>query len=331
MSTRFSEDRETNGHGAERHGRLTCENLYRAQPALFAAMNRLLALAQIQPKHRVDFVFDKPLHALELGEGKPLLLIHGASGGGANWYRLMADLARHARVFAPDLPGFGFSQAIEPHAPLGRHISALLLEWLDRIGVAQFNVVGTSFGGLVALRLAQLAGERVDKVAIIDSAGLGPGVPLTLRMACMPGLVNLALRPSRRGTAWQLQRLMTTDRSQLPPAHTDALIEFLYQSALASDARLLARAFTMFSGFAGQREILSEAELRNFPNELLILWGECDRFLPPLHGRQAAALVPRAHFRIIPAAGHSPNWEAPDRVLAFLQPFLAGALHNPNT
>lgn len=321
----------TSGHGAERHGRLPYEDLEHSNPALLRAMRTLLELDNVQALHRVDLVEGHPIHALELGAGEPLLLVHGASGGGANWYRLMGSLAQNARVLAPDLPGFGLSDAVEPRAPLGGQIAELLLAWLDQIDVSTFQVVGTSFGGLVALRLAQLAPDRVKKIVVIDSAGLGAALPLTLRMACMPGIVNVALKPSRRGIAWQLRQLMTADRRQLPAAHLNALTEFLYESALASNARLLARAFTMFSRLGGQREILSDDELRAFSQELLILWGEQDKFLPPLHGRKAAALVPRAHFGIIPAAGHSPNWEAPDKVLAVLQPFLARGLHNPNT
>lgn len=319
------------GHGAERHGRSTFPELAHDYPALVSAMQNLLDLEQVDARHRVDVLDGRALHALDIGAGRALLLVHGASGGGANWYRLIRPLARHARVLAPDLPGFGLSQAIEPRAPLGRHIAQLLLTWLDQIGVDAFDVVGTSFGGLVALRLAQLAPDRINKVAVIDSAGLGAGLPLTLRMVCVPGIANVALRPSRRGTAWQLDQLMTANRHKLPASHRNSLIEFLYQSAAAANAPLVARAFTMFSGLGGQREVLSEEELRSFSRELLILWGERDRFLPPAHGQSAAALVPRAHFRIIPAAGHSPNWEAPDQVLAFLQSFLAGGLHNSKT
>jgi pimeloyl-ACP methyl ester carboxylesterase len=83
-------------------------------------------------------------------------------------------------------------------------------------------------------------------------------------------------------------------------------------------------AFNQFSSFGGQREILTDDELRAVRHRLLLMWGERDRFLPVEHGKRAAALVPCALLRIIPQAGHSPNWEAPEAVLECLSPFLEG-------
>jgi pimeloyl-ACP methyl ester carboxylesterase len=248
---------------------------------------------------------------LELGSGEPVVLLHGASGGAANWYRVLGPLSGAHHIVAPDLPGFGFSQALEPSAPLGAQVARLLLRWLDEQQIERFAVAGTSFGGLVALRIAQLAPERVRAVAVIDSVGFGRTLPLALRVACLPGISSVALRPSRRGIRWQFDTLMTAHPANMSPADRGALLEYLWQSALASDQSRLGRAFRLFSSMAGQREVLGDDELRAFSPRLLVLWGE-----------RAAALVPRAECRIIPRAGHSPNWEAPQIVAENLLRFL---------
>ena len=289
-------------------------------------MQRLLGLGGVDADSRIHTLDGRRLHHLEAGSGPPLILLHGASGGAANWYRMIGPLARSYRVLALDFPGFGLSEPIDPRPPLGTQMAALVLRWLDRVGISQADFAGTSFGGLAALRLAQTAPKRVRRVAVIDSVGLGRALPLTLRLASRPPFSAVALRPSRFGTRWQFHELMVAQGARVPADHVSALLEYLWQSAAACNARDLARAFSLFSDLGGQREVLTDDELRAFPARLMIIWGERDRFLPVAQAQHAAALVPRALCRIIPGAGHSPNWEAPDAVLECLSAFLRGDL-----
>src|SRR5687768_1689838 len=151
------------GRGAHKHrGRSA---LYDQQ--LRSAMDSLLALGRADCRSLNSSISGRRLHYLESGEGRPLLLLHGAGGGAANWYRLFAPLARRWRVLAPDLPGFGFSDPIEPSAPLGEQVAQILAQWLQSLDVRQAHVVGTSFGGLAALRLTQFF--DVKKIVVTDS------------------------------------------------------------------------------------------------------------------------------------------------------------------
>src|SRR5690606_6221438 len=140
------------------------------------------------------------------------------------------------------------------------------------------TLVGTSFGGLVALRLAQREAMRVDRLVLLDSVGLGREMPALVKLACVPIVGPALLRPSRRGTRWLLDRLLTSRR--LPPEHADALVDYLWWSARAGDPRVLALAMREFCDLGGQREVLSDAELRALHQPTLILWGAADRFLP---------------------------------------------------
>jgi pimeloyl-ACP methyl ester carboxylesterase len=235
-------------------------------------------------------------------------------------------LATERRVIALDLPGFGLSEGYEPAFPLGQQAAAFVLRWLNALGLRHIDIIATSFGGLVALRLAHQAPGRVGRIALMNSAGLGRDVPWPLRATSLPGLATLALHPSRSGLRWQFRQLMTSDRTQLPASHVDALLEYLWQAARAGDSPRIARAFSLFSDLRGQREILSDDELRSVTAPLLLTWGGRDRFLPIHHGHRAATLVPDATLRIIPPAGHSPNWEAPAAVLDCLSGFLRTTL-----
>jgi pimeloyl-ACP methyl ester carboxylesterase len=285
-------------------------------------MARLLALGGVRATSHFSQILGLRLHHLELGQGPVIVLLHGACGGAANWFRLMEPLSRNHRVLALDLPGFGLSEAIDPEPPLGLHIARVVKSWLDALSIDSCAVLGTSFGALPAFRLAQIDSARVKRVVLIDAVGFGREAPLPLRLASLAALAPLALKPSRFATRWQFHELMVSQGARMPKADVDGLLEYLWQSAVCADQHRLQRAFTMFSDIRGQREVVSDEELREFPGRLMLIWGERDRFLPVAHGRRAAALVPRALLRIIPGAGHSPNWEAPDAVLECLTAFL---------
>ena len=294
----------------------------RAERALIDAMNGVLAAVGLTAASRWAEVDGVALHYLELGDGPPVVLLHGAGGGAANWFGVMGRLAQRFRVLAPDLPGFGLSAAIEPRAELGRQIAEFVDAWVSGLGVRRFDVVGTSFGGLVALRLAQRRPDAVGRIVLIDSAGVGREMPAVVRLAGLRVLGPLLLRPSRRGTRWLLRRLMTSGQP-LDASFEPVLLEYLYRSARAGDPALLARAFRLFTGPRGQREVLEDRELAALHAPTLVVWGRRDAFFPPSHAERAAARIPRATLHWIEGAGHSPNWEAPVAVAEAIVDFLS--------
>lgn len=283
-------------------------------------MWRLLELGHAACESRISTVDGQALHYLEAGSsGPPLILLHGASGGGANWYRLIGPLSRQWRVLAPDLPGFGFSDPIQPAYPLGRQVAAIIARWLTGLGIDRVDVVGTSFGGLVALRLPEFF--AVGRVIGVDAVGLSRGLPLLLRLATLPLLANLVARPSRRGTRILLRRVFT--HRLLPPGDEQALTEYLYWSARRADARRMARAFVQFAGPRGQRDVLDADQLAQLAGRLLFVWGEEDGFLPVADAQRVCALAGCRPVHIIPGAGHSPNWESPELLLNAITDYLS--------
>jgi pimeloyl-ACP methyl ester carboxylesterase len=262
-------------------------------------------------------------HYLEAGAGEVVVLIHGGGGGGANWFRLIGSLATTHRVLAPDLPGFGLSAERAASGSLGGEAAKLLTHWLDRIGVERATIVGTSFGGLTALRLAQTQRARVARLGLISSAGLGREATWLLRAATLPLLGPVLVRPSRPGTALLFRMLLTTDRSQLSEAQQQALVEYLFQSGSVMDARSFARTLRRFAGVRGQREVCGTAELAPLDMPAVVIWGRRDRLLPTAHAEAAAGALPNAVLTIIDRSGHSPNWETPGDVLAAIRALLA--------
>jgi pimeloyl-ACP methyl ester carboxylesterase len=289
-------------------------------------MRALLALESVEAAEVYTDLGGGRLFHLELGSGRPLVLLQGAGGGAANWYRLLGPLAVHRRVLAPELPGFGLSDSMDPRPPLGERAAWVLEGWLKaRVGTTPFDLVTTSFGGLVALRLASRLPEQLQRLVLLNSTGLGRAVCLPARVAGLPGARVLTERPSRTGTAILLRTLLTTDRSRLPPDHRAALTDYLWHVGRTGAGEETAKSLAMFAGIAGQREVLGEPDLRGIRCRTLIVWGSRDRFLPARHGRRAASWIPHAAFHELQGVGHSPNWEHPVGVLDRIGPFLGVA------
>jgi pimeloyl-ACP methyl ester carboxylesterase len=104
---------------------------------------------------------------LDSGEGAPVVLIHGSGPGVtayANWRLVIPDLARHFRVLAPDMAGFGYSD--KP----GNYTMAVwvnqIISFLDALNLKQASLVGNSFGGALALRMAIDQPGRVDRFVL---------------------------------------------------------------------------------------------------------------------------------------------------------------------
>lgn len=254
------------------------------------------------------------IHHLESGSGSAVVLLHGGTGGGANWFRIIGPLARSFRVLAPDLPGFGLSDPRRATVPLSRLAADRLMEWMEIQEISNALVVGTSFGGLAALRLAQRS-PAVTRLMLLASAGLGRHIHPSVRLVTAVPVTALATLPSRRGTAWTVRHLLTSDRSGIPTDHLDRLIDYLYAAARAAGARYTARTLRMFAGAWGQREVLGRDELMSLTQPVSLVWGELDRLIPVAHARAAAAWIPHAALHVLPGIGHSPNWESPDAVL----------------
>jgi pimeloyl-ACP methyl ester carboxylesterase len=222
-----------------------------------------------------------------VGDGPPLILLHGLSGSRRWWERNVTALAPHFRTYTVDLPGFGESRGVRWSRL--EHTADLLCGWMTDQGIARAHVAGHSMGGAVAALLASHHPETVDRLV----------------------LVNAAIRPrGTRATARAADVMRTLSRT--PPGFTPLL------------ARDLLRAHPR--SFVTATVNVLQAEWRPHLSRItaptLVVWGEHDVLTPLDLGYSIAALVPDARLEIVPDAGHTPMWEQPaafnDIVLTFL-------------
>jgi 4,5:9,10-diseco-3-hydroxy-5,9,17-trioxoandrosta-1(10),2-diene-4-oate hydrolase len=265
-----------------------------------------------------------PVRYLVAGEGAPLVLLHALGESALDWRWVLPALAHTHRVYAVDLPGFGYSgkpSAEYSSAFFARFVGA----YLDALGLERAALVGNSLGGLVALRLAVSEPARVSTLGLVASAGLGRVITYALRLPTLPGYGEAAIawgktplgaaqrawlrvpllfaRPERAPAEWITEQ---TRIAQLP-GFTEATI-----SALRAHVDL-----------RGQREVL-EDQLPHLEMPTLIVWGKRDRVFPYSQAQKAISRLRQGYLELIPDCGHLPQIERHDRFAAILGQFLAG-------
>ncbi len=108
------------------------------------------------------------------GTGKSIILLHGWGGEAASFRPVFDFLSQTFKVYALDLPGFG--RSTPPPVPWGSNDYALfIIKFLSEMGIVKTDLIGHSFGGRIAINLAANFPEKVEKLILIDSAGIKPG------------------------------------------------------------------------------------------------------------------------------------------------------------
>lgn len=257
------------------------------------------------------------VHVEQAGEGEPVVLLHGFGGSTYLWRQMTPRLAGHFRVVAIDLNGFGWTErprAREAYTLEGQ--AALVLGVLDALGIERAHLVGHSYGGGLAIWLAARHPERVRSLSLVASTLPTYASARRSRWAAWRPLVALFVRTRalregfvRRG----LERAVAD-----PTIVTDELVR-------AYLARLRVEGATRaFQGLtAPTSEVRPEVRLEALHVPTLGVWGEQDRLLSVEAGARGVGRIPGSRFVRLPGVGHLPMEEAPDRLAAALEEFLA--------
>jgi pimeloyl-ACP methyl ester carboxylesterase len=118
----------------------------------------------------------RPIHYLQAGMGRPVVLVHGGASSAKEWRPLMAMYAHRYRFYAPDLPGFGESF----RDPKGYYLTDypdFLLGFIEQLKLEKPALVGHSFGARVCMDAARAPGNNISQLILIDASGLGKMSP----------------------------------------------------------------------------------------------------------------------------------------------------------
>jgi pimeloyl-ACP methyl ester carboxylesterase len=258
------------------------------------------------------------------GAGPPVVLIHGMLNSSSHWQGVANRLAADHTVIAPDLIGHGDSAAPRGDYSLGAH-AASIRDLLTAIGVDRATIVGHSLGGGVAMQFFYQFPQRVERLALISSGGLGREVGPLLRTAALPGtsaLLSLTIHPRLLGAIRETGARMRS-RGIGAGAYLQAIARALRPLQNRASREAFLQTLRAVIDVRGQRVSATDRLYLLEAIPTLIVWGERDNTIPLAHGRAAHEAIPHSHFKTLPSAAHFPNLEDPDGLAAALREFIA--------
>lgn len=248
------------------------------------------------------------LHYQEFGDvsAPPLILIHGYTASAYVWKTSAPKLAESgSRVIAVDLVGFGYSEKPRWFDYSIQAQARIIARFMERLGIGRAVIVGSSYGGAVALNLALDYAEKAARLVLVDTViNDAPKRHPILRLAALPG-VGEVITPFFVDSKAFLRLRM---RGTLAPANhhliSDERIESIRRPLHAADAHHSVLA-TSRNWFADR--IQQDAELITQPT--LIIWGDQDSVIPIHHGYRLHRLMLNSRMVVIRDCGHVPQEE----------------------
>ena len=257
-------------------------------------------------------VAGKPIFVAEAGDGLPVVMLHGGGPGASgvsNYSRNIDSLAEHFRVIVPDLPGYGRSaKGVDQSDPFG-YLADMIRGLLDELGVGTACLVGNSYGGAAALRLALDTPRRVGKLVLMGPGGIGPtrGVPTA-------GLKSLLAYyggdgPSRDKLEIFIRNYLVYEGSCVP----DSLIDTRYAASVdpevVADPPLRRPSGPTALRTLWRMDLTRDKRLKHLQTPTLVLWGRDDKVNRPSGGPMLANLLPNAELVMTSRTGHWVQWE----------------------
>lgn len=249
-------------------------------------------------------------HVQEMGEGAPIVLLHGTGAATHSWRHLMPLLAQHRRVIAMDLPGHGFTRG-KPAAGLTLPgMATAVTALLAAMDVQPAQLVGHSAGAAVALKMVH-SGLDVPEVIGLNAALMPfPGVFAPLFQGLARALVLNPLVPrlfaASARTSGDTGRLLVRSTG----SRIDAEGERCY-AMLLGNSHHCRGALEMMAGWdlAGLQRDLPKVQAR-----VHLIHGAKDAAVPASAARQAAQLIPEAKLNVLAGLGHLAHEERADLV-----------------
>lgn len=245
------------------------------------------------------------LHYLEAGSGTPLVLVHGlGSHATQDWGRLIPLLDERLHVYAPDLPGFGRSE--RPAAAdysIAMQVEAVRA-FMQAKGIRRARVAGLSMGGWIASRLAGEHPDVVERLVVVDAAGMRPE---------RPDIPAEVLLPRDEDG---VRRLVAAVRHNAPVPPS-----FLARDILGRQREqewVVRRALESMR----DRGDWLNGTLARADMPVLVVWGRQDALIPVAYAAALAAEFPRAELTVLDGCGHVPMSDCPDAFDRAVLPFL---------
>jgi pimeloyl-ACP methyl ester carboxylesterase len=264
-------------------------------------------------KHRMAY--------LDVGQGPPLILIHGFGGSMWNWEYQYSVLARTHRVIIPDLLGSGLSDRPED-AYTPETLVEFFRQFMNSLNIPQATLVGNSMGAGLAMAMALDYPARVTRLVLIS------GFPAQVESSIASRQYQRFLyhRPplwlakfgnwmaGRRATEQLLKEIVYN-----PELISPTVIERSFHNRQRGG--FLAPLYSLLDNIQNWEKHYGN-RLQKISHQVLLLWGDHDRVFPLEVGERVKSQLPHVEWHVIPEAGHLAQWEQPAIVNQFILSFL---------
>lgn len=257
---------------------------------------------------------------VDMGTGPAVVLVHGQGGCWQWWLRVIPTVAKHGRIIALDLAGFGESEPMSATDDVFTEHVASVIGLLDHLGLVKAVIVGHSMGGLVSLQVACDHPARVLGLLLTDAGGanISPG-----RLQWI--LAVLRVFNAIFSVSW-VPRVVAETRWLRAPLFTAAVHNWRTLSkpmALELLPRLSAPGF--MQSLKAAAVAVNHVAPQAVTSPCLVVWGNRDRILPLSTGHSLVSKMPDARLVTLEAVGHCPMIEAPGQFSELLAEFA----HDP--
>jgi len=272
--------------------------------------------------HQIDLPGADGVNYVEIGEGEPIIFIHGIAGCWRNWLENLPYFSRTHRAIAIDLPGFGDSPMPSWEISMANY-GRLIHDFCERLGIDNVAaLVGNSMGGFIATEAVIEEPERFDRLVLISAAGIsfaewqGRAFDAAARIfkAAIPMLSGdrRVYWTTPRGRKIAFGRLFRNPNKLRPELLAEQVRPGLQAPAFSE-------ALTKIWGY-DTRERLPEIEIPT-----MVVWGLNDQIVPVEGALGYHRLIPRSRLELFERTGHLPMLERPQRFNPLLEEFIESA------
>lgn len=234
----------------------------------------------------------------KVGKGKNLILIHGWGADASTFWPVVDLLKDNLTLWLIDLPGFGRSELPKKQFSI-LDFAEIIAEFIKKNEIKKPTVLGHSYGGKIAIKLARTFPDLVDKLILEGSAGIRPE----------KNLLHFLIFPFVKIAHFLLPDIF----------HTRSKIRHKLYKKLESD---YADAGKMKSIFLKTLKEDSISDLPKIQAEALLIWGEKDRAIPLRYGKKMYQLIKNSKLVIMEDTDHFPHLTWPERFAYYVKDFV---------
>lgn len=264
-----------------------------------------------------------PIHYRDVGEGPPIVFVHGVFVNGDLWRGVVGRLSDRYRCITPDWPLGSHTESMRADADLSTPgLAKLVAEFASALELDDVTLVGNDTGGAVCQLVIADHRERIGRLVLTscDAFEVYPPAPFAFLkiVPSIPGAAFLLAQSMRFGTVRKLPIAYGWVMNELPPREiVDSYTRPLLEPAVRRDAKKLLR------GISKTHTMTAPSRFTDFEEPVLLAWGENDKLFPRSLADRLSRVLPQTRLEIVRNARTFVAEDQPAEVARLVADFLA--------